>query len=157
MREHRRQLGTSQGVPEPHSFAVRNNRRSSVSAAASIASRPAFRDDAQRPSHRGGTACDIHLILASEKQNYFCRTGLTGICARRLSGKSICSRLDLPYPPIAKLNGHRETRDGPEAAVGQLLNSLVICACLPNQVRLAHSRSHRAGHKQKLCQGDLRV
>jgi hypothetical protein len=52
MREHCRQLGTSQGVPEPHSFAVRNNRRSSVSAAASIASRyPRFVTIAIRPSH----------------------------------------------------------------------------------------------------------
>src|SRR6185437_11697624 len=39
---HCREFSTSQGVPGPHVFAVRENRRSSVGVFASIASRPAF-------------------------------------------------------------------------------------------------------------------
>src|SRR6185437_15419598 len=42
LQKHCHELGTSQGVPEPHSFAVRIKRCSSVSAFASTASRPAF-------------------------------------------------------------------------------------------------------------------
>src|SRR6185437_7067154 len=42
VRKHCHELGTSLGVPEPHSFAVRIKRCSSVSAFASTASHPAF-------------------------------------------------------------------------------------------------------------------
>jgi hypothetical protein len=42
MQKHRRELGTSQGVPEPHSFAVRVNVVRLINIFASIASRPAF-------------------------------------------------------------------------------------------------------------------
>jgi len=43
--KHRRQLDASQGAPGPHDFVVRNGRRSSSDAIASIASHSTFRDD----------------------------------------------------------------------------------------------------------------
>jgi hypothetical protein len=74
MRKHHRELGTSQGVPEPHSFAVRIRRRSSVGANASIASRSTFRDDRDTPlCKRGGTALDIQQFHLLKNGNIFDR------------------------------------------------------------------------------------
>jgi hypothetical protein len=92
MREHRRRLGTSQGVPEPRSFAVRFPRPFAYDRKASIASRPAFVTMAKRPSCRDGTAQTIRLILPSEKQKSFCRRGLTRFLQNRSSGKSVASK-----------------------------------------------------------------
>ena len=70
MRKHCHALGTSQGVPEPHSFAVRIKCCSSVSAFASTASRPAF--VTTRPpllSRRDGGK--ISTVSDSRKDKYF--------------------------------------------------------------------------------------
>jgi hypothetical protein len=74
MREHRRKLRTSQGVPEPRSFAVRIRHRSSISANTSTASRSTFRDDRDTPlCKRGGTAQDIQQFSILKNRNIFDR------------------------------------------------------------------------------------
>jgi hypothetical protein len=70
MREHRRQLGTSQGVPEPHSFAVRIRHLSSISANTSTASRPAFVTTRNAPLLGAGRA-KIGMISDFRKEKYF--------------------------------------------------------------------------------------
>ena len=88
MRKHCHELGTSQGVPEPHSFAVRvgivrlmmpPRPPHPASRLVTIAIRPSASE----------AGCTTHTpIDDSEKQKYFRERGLTGIRASRLSGKS---------------------------------------------------------------------
>jgi hypothetical protein len=72
-----RQLDASVGASGPHDFAVRCKRRSSAPLPRPPHPAPNVRDDGQRPSYRGGTGRDVHLILVSEKQKYFCKRGWT--------------------------------------------------------------------------------
>src|SRR6185437_15204411 len=59
---HHRELGTSQGVPEPRSFAVRVWRRSSTGANTSTASHPARRDDRGAPLMPGRDGDRMRMI-----------------------------------------------------------------------------------------------
>ena len=72
-------LGAGVEASGPHDFAVRNKHARQVRAVASTASRPAFRDVAQRPSV-GWDGRDIRLICVSAKQKYFDKRGLTTVC-----------------------------------------------------------------------------
>jgi hypothetical protein len=69
--KHRRQLDTCLGVSGPHDFAVRSQRHSSNDV--KRPSHPALnvRDDAQRPSDRGGTGGNSHGIDMKGKRNIF--------------------------------------------------------------------------------------
>ena len=67
-----RELGTSQGVPGPHDFAVRDKHCPSCNAAASIASRPTF-VTTRTPLIRDGTGESIHLIAILENRILFLR------------------------------------------------------------------------------------
>src|SRR4030081_3873538 len=91
-----RKLDASVGASGPHDFAVRNNisrpravDRSQVfrpalaspraqNAAASTASRPAFRDDHDTPLFRGGMRKVLDVIWGERKQEYFCKQDWTG-------------------------------------------------------------------------------
>jgi len=63
-------LAPNMGAPEPHDFAVRGQRRSSVSASTSTAFRSAF-VTTRTPLVSERNKQTIQLILASEKQNIF--------------------------------------------------------------------------------------
>jgi len=72
MRKHCRQLDTCVGAPGPHGFAVRENRCSSVSTFASIASRLAFRDDRDPPLMSRRDGGNIYTTSDFQKEEYFC-------------------------------------------------------------------------------------
>src|SRR6185437_11126148 len=87
MRKHCRQLGTSQGVPEPRSFAVRISAARQPAPTRPPHPAPRVVTIAMRPSCRDRTARTIRLILYSEKQNYFSQMDLTGIRRPRPVGQ----------------------------------------------------------------------
>src|SRR5258708_32942495 len=72
-----RQLDTSVGASGPHDFAVRIKRRSSLSASASTASRPALMTLRNAPLW-DRTVSDILLIWGKREAEYFCKRGWTG-------------------------------------------------------------------------------
>jgi hypothetical protein len=72
-----RQLDTSVGASGPHDFAVRIKRRSSLSASASTASRPALMTLRNAPLW-DRTVSDILLIWGKREVEYFCKWGWTG-------------------------------------------------------------------------------
>jgi hypothetical protein len=78
-------LSASVGAPEPHDFAVRDERHSSHDA--SRPSHPASRivTTAKRPSCRSGTAMMKHLIWGNDEAKYFFDEDWTGkISLKRL-------------------------------------------------------------------------
>src|SRR5882757_785997 len=72
-----RQLDASVGASGPHDFAVRLKRRSSLSASASTASRPALMTLRNAPLW-DRTVSDILLIWGKREVEYFCKGGWTG-------------------------------------------------------------------------------
>src|SRR5882757_8890274 len=109
-----RQLDTSVGASGPHDFAVRIKRRSSLSASASTASRPALMTLRNAPLG-DRTVSDILLIWGKREAEYFCKWGWTGFtdlpvgASPRwvISGILTADRC-LPVYPCE--NGHPESR-----------------------------------------------
>src|SRR6185437_16964834 len=85
-----RELGTSQGVPEPHGFAVRIRRRSSVGANASIASRSTFVTIAIRPSASEAGQRRTYNNFRFWKTEIFLIPGIDRILASALVGQIAC-------------------------------------------------------------------
>src|SRR5258705_12515062 len=71
------ELDASVGASGPHDFAVRIKRRSSESASASTASRPALMTLRNAPLW-DRTVSDILLIWGKREVEYFCKWGWTG-------------------------------------------------------------------------------
>ena len=96
---HHRELGTSQGVPEPHSFAVRVGIVRLMMPPRPPHPRLTSRDDRDTPS-ASEAGCTTHtLICASEKQNYFYARCLTGFLGVHSSGKSLCKLSSMSATP----------------------------------------------------------
>jgi hypothetical protein len=75
--------------PKP---ALRSHR--AQNAAASTASRPAFRDDHDTPLFRGGMGKVLDLIWGEWEQEYFCKQGWTPESTNCLTGKSPSRRFN---------------------------------------------------------------
>jgi hypothetical protein len=98
-RDTSRELDASVGASGPHDFAVRNRRRSSAHAIASIASRTNVRDDRETPLSWDGMAGDKPVIWVEWKAKCFCRGGLDVANRTEFSEKIVVWKNRIVSPP----------------------------------------------------------
>src|SRR5882757_10051324 len=104
-----RQLDTSVGASGPHDFAVRLKRRSSLSASASTASRPALMTLRNAPLW-DRTVSDILLIWVCGEAKYFCKRGWTGFSDLPRQAKSARGTFEPRCHCVPRLTGARDHR-----------------------------------------------